>query len=281
MPDAEPRDPSFAERRARFRALHVEGCFVLPNAWDAGSARFLASLGFQALATTSAGLAFAKGRADMDLPLDLVLDNLREIVAATSLPVNLDFEDGHAPDADGVGRNVGRAIELGAAGISIEDATGDPARPLYPLDEAVRRLAAARRAIDASGADVVLVGRAEAFLTGHHDPLAEVLKRLPALAEAGADCLYAPGMRNKAEIEAVVGAVAPKPVNLLVGSPGGLGLAEIGSLGVRRVSVGGALARAAWAGFAGAARGLAEGSFEGFAGATRHGELQRLFSTPR
>lgn len=277
MTDATLDQATLAERRARFRALHGSGCFVLPNPWDVGSARFLAHLGFQALASTSSGFAFSRGLPDAAPPLDDVLAHLRDLVAATPLPVNADFEDGHAPDIDALAANIRRCIATGVAGLSIEDATGHAARPLYAFDEAVSRMRVARRAIDATGQDVLLVGRAECFLTAHPDPLHEAIRRLTAYAEAGADCLYAPGLRTRDEIAAVVRAVAPKPVNLLVGRPIGLTVAEIAALGVRRISLGGALAGAAWGGFARAARALAAGSFDALAENMTHAELNRLF----
>jgi 2-methylisocitrate lyase-like PEP mutase family enzyme len=269
-----------AERRARFRSLHEGGCFVIPNPWDIGSARFLAHLGFQALASTSSGFAFSRGVPDMGVPLDGVLAHLGELARATELPVNADFEDGHATSIEELESNVARCVATGVSGLSIEDATGRPDQPLYPLEEAVARMRAARRAIDATGTGVVLVGRAECFLTGHGDPLKESIHRLTAYAEAGADCLYAPGLQTRDEIAAVVRAVSPKPVNVLVGRPIGLDVANLAALGVRRVSIGGALAGAAWGGLARAARALAAGSFEGLSEAMPHAELNRLFSPP-
>jgi 2-methylisocitrate lyase-like PEP mutase family enzyme len=265
-----------AEKRARFRSLHAQGCFVLPNPWDVGSARVLQSLGFQALATTSSGFAWSRGRADGALSREHILDHLRELVAATDLPVNADFESGFAPDPAGVAQSVRMAIETGVAGLSIEDSTGDPANPLHEIEVAVARLRAARAAIDEAGGDTLLVGRAENFFVGRPD-LDDTITRLKAYAEAGADCLYAPGIRTREEIAAVVAAVAPKPVNLLVGSASVLSLQDIAGLGVRRVSVGGALARAAWGGFMHAARLLLNGSFDGFADAASGQELNALF----
>lgn len=265
-----------AVRRAAFRELHERGCFLIPNPWDAGSARALASLGFKALATTSSGFAWSQGRPDNAMDVEAVLAHCRAIVAATELPVNADFEDGHARDLDGLKKNVRRCIETGVAGLSIEDSTGDASHPLYDFDEAVARMRAARAAIDASGEDVMLIGRAECFLTGHPDPLHESLKRLKAYAEAGADCLYAPGGGSPEQIAAIVQAVAPKPVNVLVGRPVPATLADFAKLGVRRVSVGGALAGAAWGGFLRAARELAEGRFDGFADNATHAELNAL-----
>jgi 2-methylisocitrate lyase-like PEP mutase family enzyme len=268
----------FSARRAAFRKLHESGCFLIPNPWDAGSARALASLGFQALATTSSGFAWSRAHADNTMDIDAVLAHCREIVEATELPVNADFEDGHAGDLDGLMDNVRRCIETGVAGLSIEDSTGDAAQPLYDFEEAVARMRAARQAIDASGEDVMLIGRAECFLVGHPDPLSESLKRLKAYAEAGADCLYAPGAGKPDQIKAIVEAVAPKPVNVLVGRPVASTLQDFARLGVRRVSVGGALAGAAWGGFLRAARGLADGRFDGFADNATHAELDHLFA---
>ncbi|SHH39003.1 isocitrate lyase/PEP mutase family protein [Pollutimonas bauzanensis] len=269
-----------AEKRALFRALHEQGCFVLPNPWDAGSARYLQGLGFKALATTSSGLAWSLGHADGALPRDVILAHLREMVAAADLPVNADFESGFAPDAQGVAESVRLAVETGVAGLSIEDSTGLAANPLYEIDVAVARLRAARAAIDKAGGDTLLVGRAENFFVGRPD-LEDTIARLKAYAQAGADCLYAPGIRTRGQIAAVVAAVAPKPVNLLVGAASELTLQDIADLGVRRVSVGGALARSAWGGFMRAARSIAEqGRFDGFAGAAAGDELNAFFRMP-
>ena len=274
-----PTASQITARRAAFRKLHESGCFVLPNPWDAGSARYLVGLGFKALATTSSGCAWSHGHADGGLPLDAVLAHLREMVAATELPVNADFEHGFAADADGVARNVRLAVETGVAGLSIEDSTGDAAAPLFDLAQAVERMHAARAAIDASGQDVLLIGRAENFVAGRPD-LDDAIARLRAYSEAGADCLYAPGITTREQIGAVVAAVAPKPVNVLVGGPSPLTMADLAALGVRRVSVGGGLARAAWGGFIRAARTLAEqGRFDGFEGATPGSALNKLFGT--
>lgn len=267
----------FAPRRAAFRKLHASGCFMLPNPWDPGSARALQQLGFKALATTSSGFAWSQAHADNAMNVDVVLAHCRAIVAATELPVNADFEDGHARDLGELADNVRRCVDTGVAGLSIEDSSGDAARPLYEFDEAVARMRAARAAIDASGQDVLLIGRAECFLVGHPDPLNESLKRLQAYAEAGADCLYAPGLRTSEQIEAVVRAVAPKPVNVLVGYAAPFTQAELAKLGVRRISVGGALAGAAWGGLLRAARGLADGRFDGLAENASHAELNGLF----
>lgn len=268
----------FAARRAAFRKLHESGCFLIPNPWDVGSARALEKLGFRALATTSSGFAWSRGHADNAMDVEAVLAHCREIVEATELPVNADFEDGHARDLDGLRENVRRCVETGVAGLSIEDSTGDAAQPLYEFDEAVARMRAARQAIDASGEDVMLIGRAECFLVGHPDPLNESIRRLHAYADAGADCLYAPGAGSPEQIKAIVAAVAPKPVNVLVGRAAPYTLDDLAKLGVRRVSVGGALAGAAWGGFLRAARGLAEGRFDGFADNATHAELNAMFN---
>lgn len=265
-----------AEKRADFRALHSSGCFVLPNPWDAGSARYLSTLGFKALATTSSGFAWSTGHADNTLPREAILAHLRAIVEATDLPVNADFENGFGRDPEEVAESVTLAVETGVAGLSIEDSTGDPAAPLFPVDVAVQRLSAARRAIDRHGSDTLLIGRAENFFAGRPD-LDDAIARLRAYAEAGADCLYAPGIQTREQIEAVVAAVAPKPVNLLIGSTSNLTLQDVAALGVRRISVGGGLARAAWGGFMQAAQALADGRFD-FTGATAGSQLNALFS---
>jgi 2-methylisocitrate lyase-like PEP mutase family enzyme len=268
---------TIAEKRAAFRALHEQGCFVIPNPWDVGSARYLEGLGFKALATTSSGFAWSRGQADGALPRAQILDHLRELVAATDLPVNADVENGFAPDAQGVAHSVRLAVETGVAGLSIEDSTGNADDPLFPIDVAVERLRAARQAIDAAGGDTFLVGRAENFFAGRPD-LDDTIARLKAYAEAGADCLYAPGIKTREHIAAVVAAVAPKPVNLLIGSASELTMKDIAGLGVRRVSVGGGMARAAWGGFIRAARTLAaQGRFDGFADAAPGNELNAFF----
>ena len=267
--------PMAADKRKAFRELHSSGCFALPNPWDIGSAKYLQALGFKALATTSAGFAFSRGLADGAVGCDLMLAHIREMVEATGLPVNADFENGYADDPDGVAANVRRCVETGVAGLSIEDNSGRADEPLHELELAAERIRAAKSATADSG--VVLTGRAECFLVGQDD-INEVIRRLTAYAEAGADCLYAPGISERDHIAAVVKAVAPKPVNLLISGPGGLTIRDAADLGVRRVSVGGALARAAWGGFVRAAKDLAEaGAFDGFAGATPHGELQKFF----
>ena len=265
-----------AQKRAAFRALHASGCFVLPNAWDIGSTRYLQSLGFKAVATTSSGFAWSIGHADNTLSVDRVLDHLRNVVEATSLPVNADFENGFAADAAGVAKNVKLAVETGVAGLSIEDSTQDPSAPLLPLPVAIERMQAARRAIDEAGGDTLLVGRAENFIVGVPD-LDDAIARLQAYAEAGADCLYAPGIKTREQIAAVVSAVAPKPVNVLIGSTSEFTLDDLAAMGVRRVSVGGALARSAWGGFMRAARSLTEGRFDGFADAASGAQLDSFF----
>jgi 2-methylisocitrate lyase-like PEP mutase family enzyme len=268
-------------RRATFRDLHQSGCFVIPNPWDVGSARYLRHLGFKALATTSSGFAFKQGRADGTMGVDSVITHVREIVGATDLPVNADFESGYAADPDGVASNVLRCIATGAAGLSIEDSTGDDARPLYDLDVAVARLRAARRAIDETGGEVLLTARAECYLVGHDDPLRESLRRLEAYAKAGADVLYAPGPRSREDIAAIVEAAAGLPVNVLMSANTGLKVPDLAALGVRRISVGSALSRAAWTGFIQAATTIsAEGSFAAFETLIPFAELQEFFKRP-
>ena len=271
-----PSKEEVSARRRAFRELHARGCFVIPNPWDAGSAKYLHRLGFTALASTSSGAAWRHGKADGQMSVDEVLVHLQELVAATPLPVNADFEAGYASDAEGVARNVRRALDTGVAGLSIEDSTGDANAPLRDLGEAAERIRAARRAIDAAGGETLLVGRAENFIVGRPD-LDDAIRRLKAYAEAGADCLYAPGIRTREQIAAVVKAVAPKPVNLLVGSASELTVRDIEALGVRRISVGGALARSAWGGFMRSAQQIAaEGRFDGFAQAASGGDLNSL-----
>jgi len=267
-----------------FRALHRSGCFVMPNPWDAGSALFLAHLGFKALATTSAGFAFTRGLPDAigAVPRDLAIEHARELVAATPLPVNADFQDGYARDPEGVADNVTACLATGVAGLSIEDATGDPAAPLYERAAAVERVRAARAAIDASGTEAVLTARCEAYLVDDPDPARTALDRLTAFAEAGADCLFAPGVRDPAAIGKMVQAVAPRPLNVLVSTPvPGVDVARLAELGVRRISVGSALARVAWAAFMRGARQLADtGSFDGLADAAPFADLEALFGRP-
>jgi len=270
--------PSIADKRQRLQQLHQRGCFVIPNPWDVGSARWLQGLGFAALASTSSGLAWSQGVADNHISRQQVLDHLRDLVAATDVPVNADFENGFGANAAAVADSVRLAVATGVAGLSIEDSTGDRAAPLFALDEAVGRLRAAREAIDAAGGAVQLVGRAECFLVGRPD-LDETILRLRAYAAAGADMLYAPGIHTAEQIRAVVAAVAPKPVNLLVAADSALTMAEMAALGVRRISVGGALARCAWAGFQHAAQALIEGRFDGLAGAASGATLNGFFGT--
>ncbi len=254
-----------------FSRLHEAGCFVMPNPWDVGSARLLAQLGFPALATTSSGFAWSLGRPDNRVSLAEALAHFRAVAASVELPVNGDFEDGFAIDPDGVAANVAAATATGVAGLSIEDSTGDPADPLFDFDLAVERVRAARRAIDESGTGVLLTGRSEGFIVGRPD-LPETLRRLRAYAAAGAECLYAPGLRDPADIEAVVEAVAPKPVNVLAGEF--TTVDRLAALGVRRISVGGALARAAWTGFLEAAREVAEhGTFTKLGGAVPFADI--------
>jgi len=267
---------------ARFRELHAAGCFVLPNPWDVGSALYLQHLGFKALATTSAGFAFSRGLQDSvaAVPRDLMLDHVREMAAATSLPVNADFQTGYADEPEGVAANVTRCIATGVAGLSIEDATGDSAVPLYDFVLAVERIKAARAAIDASGIPVLLTARCEAWLVGQPDPLRVALERLVAFADAGADCLYAPGVGEPDEIAAIVKAVSPKPLNVLVSTGNStLSLSQLTDLGVRRISVGAALARVAWGAFMRASRRIKEtGAFDSFDDAAPFNELNDLFS---
>jgi 2-methylisocitrate lyase-like PEP mutase family enzyme len=265
----------------RFRELHASGCFVLPNPWDTGSAVYLDRVGFKALATTSAGAAFSHARPDATpaLPLDDMLAHIRAIVDATLLPVNADFQNGYADEPRGVAENVTRCVATGVAGLSIEDSTGREDQPLYEKALAVERVRAARAAIDASGVPVVLTGRCEAWLVGDPNAYRTALDRLVAYSEAGADCLYAPGVKEPDQIAAIVKAVAPKPVNVLVSAPSpAFTVPKLAELGVRRISVGGALARVAWGAFMRAAKHIAEtGSFEALADAASFAELNALF----
>jgi methylisocitrate lyase len=264
------------DRYAVFRQLHESGCFVIPNPWDVGSARMLAHLGFKALATTSSGFAWSVGRRDNHVSLDQALDHLRLMASSVELPVNADFEGGFAVEPEGVATNVAAAAKTGVAGLSIEDSTGDEKAPLFDFSLAVERMRAARRAIDASGTGVLLVGRSEGFIVGRPD-LAETIRRLTAYAEAGAECLYAPGLRSMEDIAAVVNAVAPKPVNVLVGGDFAT-VEQLAAIGVRRISVGGALARAAWAGFIAAATEIAQhGTFGALGRAAPSSAIERAF----
>jgi 2-methylisocitrate lyase-like PEP mutase family enzyme len=274
---------ALAARRSAFRALHERGCFVIPNPWDVGSARYLQHLGFPALATTSAGFAFSQGLPDSGdevvMSRDLNLAYVARIAAAVDLPVSADFMSGYGMTPEDVAGSVARCVETGVAGLSIEDATGDSSSPLYDLPSAVDRVRAAREAIDQSGADVMLTARAECYHVGHPDPFRESVRRLEAYAAAGADVLFAPGPQDPEEIKALVAAVAPKPLNLLVVRDIGLSVEEIAALGVRRISVGGALALAAWTGFTRAARTLRdEGSFAGLASLVPYTDINGLFA---
>lgn len=265
------------DRTGTFRQLHAAGCFVMPNPWDAGSARALEGMGFQALATSSAGFAWTLGRTDNQVTLDEVLEHLRLVAGAVRLPVNADFEGGFAVEPDQVATNVKLAAATGIAGLSIEDSTGDKLEPLFEFDLAVERVRAARRAIDESGSGIILTGRSEGFVAGRPD-IVETIRRLRAYAEAGADCLFAPRIDRIEDISAVVAAVAPKPVNLLINAPF-ITVAEAADLGVRRISVGGTLARTAWGGFLDAAHEIAEtGTFSQFAGLPN---IEALLSQPK
>lgn len=268
-------------RRQAFRALHEQGCFVIPNPWDVGSARYLQHLGFTALATTSAGFAFSQGLPDSDVAVsrDRSLAHIAEITAAVDLPVNADFGSGYATEPQEVADNVTRCVATGVAGLSIEDATGEQATPLYDLSLAVERIRAAREAIDRSGADVLLTARAECFHVGHPDALRESVRRLQAYAEAGADVLFAPGPQKPDDIKTLVDTVRPKPFNLLVVRDIGLGVDDVAALGVRRISIGGALALSAWTGFMRAAQALkSDGSFSGLANLTPYAEINGRFA---
>ena len=265
-----------------FRTLHASGCFVMPNPWDAGSAVYLARLGFRALATTSAGMAFARARTDAPgaVPLDEVLRHVADVVDATPLPVNADFQAGFAADLEGLAASVARCVHVGVAGLSIEDATGDPAAPLHDREAAIARVRAARAAIDATGVPVVLTARCEAWLVRDADPARTALDRLAAFADAGADCLHAPGVTDPAIIASLVQAVAPRPLNVLVSSPAsGLTVKRLEDLGVRRISVGSALARVAWKAFMRAAGAIATtGTFDALGDAASFAELDALFA---
>lgn len=258
--------PTTAEKRAAFRRLHQSGCFVIPNPWDIGTTRYLQNMGFKALATTSAGFAWSRGLADGGVTRDAMLAHIAELSAAADIPFNADFEGGYAHEPAGVAESVRLCCATGVSGLSIEDFTGDRDKPLYDVDMAVARIKAAREAIDKAGGDVLLTGRSEGFIRNRPD-LDETIRRLQAYSAAGADCLYSPGITTREQIAAVVKAVAPKPVNLLVGSPLDLTVSDIAGLGVRRISIGGALARAAWGGTMRTMKLIAEGSFKGFADA--------------
>lgn len=268
--------PTVSDKRTAFREMHRAGCFLLPNPWDAGSARLLERLGYRALATTSAGYAWSQGQADGQLSRDDTLAHMRYMAAMSDLPINADFESGFGATPEAVFDSVSLALETGVAGLSIEDSTGDPAQPVRDKAQAVERLQAARAAIDAGGGDALLVGRAENYFVGRPD-LDDTVERLLAYSQAGADCLYAPGLRTREEIQTVVQAIAPKPVNVLIGWNSELTVEALAELGVRRISVGGALARAAWGGFMDAARRMLEqGRFDGFGGTPSGAELNEL-----
>jgi 2-methylisocitrate lyase-like PEP mutase family enzyme len=265
-----------AEKRAAFHRLHESGCFAIPNPWDVGSAKYLQHLGFKAIATTSAGFAWSIGKNDNGITLDEVLVHLKAVAAATDIPVNADFEGGFADEPADVARNVKAAVATGIAGLSIEDSRRNADEPLYDFTQAVERIKAARHAIDENRSGALLTGRSEGFIAGRPD-LKETIRRLQAYAEAGADCLFAPGIRTKEDISAIVKAVAPKPVNLIA-VPGAFTVSDLAELGVRRISVGGGLARMAWAGFMQAAKEIAEqGSFAALAKGANGGELNTLF----
>jgi 2-methylisocitrate lyase-like PEP mutase family enzyme len=269
--------PSPAEKRATFRKLHAQGCFVIPNPWDVGSARYLQGLGFKALASTSAGFAFTQGLADGAVPRAMMLAHFREIAAATDVPLNADFEGGFADAPEGVAESVKLCVETGVAGLSIEDSTSDPAVPLYDFELALARVRAARAAIDAAGGEVMFTARSEGFIRGRPD-LEETVRRLKAFAAAGADCLYAPGIKTRDEIAAVVKAVAPKPVNFLMSAAIELTVNDLAALGVRRISLGGTLARVAWTAVIRVARDIAEnGKFDSLAGTMSNPELNAFF----
>jgi len=269
--------PSPAEKRATFRKLHAQGCFVIPNPWDVGSARYLQGLGFKALASTSAGFAFTQGLADGAVPRAMMLAHFREIAAVTDVPLNADFEGGFADAPEGVAESVKLCVETGVAGLSIEDSTSDPAVPLYDFELALARVRAARAAIDAAGGEVMFTARSEGFIRGRPD-LEETMRRLKAFAAAGADCLYAPGIKTREQIAAVVKAVAPKPVNFLMSAATELTVNDLAGLGVRRISLGGTLARVAWTAVIRVARDIAEnGKFDSLAGTMSNPELNAFF----
>lgn len=272
-----PDRPSPADKRRTYRELHKAGCFVLPNPWDIGTARYFQHLGFKALASTSAGYAFTQGMPDAAVTRDQMLAHLRDLCAATDVPVNADYEGGYADDPDGVATNVHLCIETGVAGLSIEDSTSDDSHPLYDFDLALARVKAARAAIDKAGSDVVFTARTEGFIRNRLD-IDETIRRLNAFASAGADCLYAPGIRSREHIEAVVKAVAPKPVNVLMPTNLGFTVSDLAAMGVRRISVGGTMARVAWTAVLKSARDIMEnGKFDSFAGVMPNAELNAFF----
>src|SRR5437588_4189764 len=270
---------SVEEKRIEFHRLHESGCFAIPNPWDIGTAKYLQHLGFKAIATTSAGFAFSRGLSDGAVKRDDMLAHIRELVEATNIPVNADYENGDAGDPEYVAENARLRAATGVAGLSIEDAADRKESRIYDVDLAVERIKATREAIGKSG--VLLVGRAEGFLVGRENT-DQVIKRLVAYSEAGADCLYAPGFKERDHIKAIVECVAPKPSNILIGGPGGLTMRDAAELGARRVSVGGAFARAAWGGFIRSARELIEkGTFDELANAAPYDDLQKLFRPNR
>lgn len=272
---------SAADKRRTFHALHQSGCFVIPNPWNVGTARYLQGLGFKALATTSSGYAHAQGFADGEQSCDAVLAHFREIADAAGIPVNADFENGYAEDLGRMAENVTRCVKTGVAGLSIEDFTGDDAHPLYDFDLAVKRVRAARAAIDKTGCAVVFTARTEGFIKGRPD-LAETIRRLKAFADAGADCLYSPGIKTRAQIEATVKAVAPKPINFLNSGAFGFTVKDLADMGVRRISVGGTLARVAMQAFINSATAIAkDGKFDSFAGVVPNAELNAFFHADR
>lgn len=269
--------PSIAEKRREFRRLHESGCFVIPNPWDIGSARYLQGQGFKALASTSAGFAFTQGLPDGAVSRDMMLVHLRELSKAADIPVNADFEGGFANDPDGVAESVRLCCDTGVAGLSIEDSTGNPDSPLYDFDLALARVRAARTAIDQAGGDVVFTARSEGFIRNRPD-LAETIRRLKAFADAGADCLYAPGIKTREDIEAIVSAVRPKPVNFLMAAAMPFSVTDLERLGVRRISLGGTLARVAWTAVIRAVREIAsEGTFGKLAGTMANADLNAFF----
>jgi 2-methylisocitrate lyase-like PEP mutase family enzyme len=270
-----------ADKRRTFRALHQSGCFVIPNPWNVGTARHLQGLGFKALATTSSGYAHSQGYPDGAQSRDDVLLHFAEIAAATDVPVNADFEAGFSDNPEGVAENVRLCVQTGVAGLSIEDSTGDPDRPLYDFDLALARVKAARAAIDKTGGDVVFTARTEGFIRGRPD-LDETIRRLKAFADAGADCLYSPGIKTREQIEAIIKAVAPKPINFLNSGAFGFTVKDLAEMGVRRISVGGTLARVAMHAFIKAATEIAkDGKFDSFAGVVTNAELNKFFSDDR
>ena len=269
--------PSTADKRRTFRKLHESGCFVIPNPWNVGTARYLQGLGFKALATTSSGHAHSEGYADGEQSCDEVLAHFTEMAAQTDVPLNADFENGFADDPERVAINVTRCVATGVAGLSLEDSTGDPDQPLYDIDLALARVKAARAAIDKAGGEVVFTARSEGFIRGRPD-LDETIRRLKAFADAGADCLYSPGIKTREQIEATVKAVAPKAINFLNSGPFGFTVSDIAAMGVRRISVGGTLARVAMDAFIKSARAIAEeGKFDSFANVITNAELNKFF----